>query len=191
MKESKPRLVFGVGKLDVHPVFIDGKKIRAYRVWFGMLKRCYGKGSAYRAAYDGCVVDEEWRLFSNFKKFYDDNYQPGFELDKDLLSPGNKIYSSKNCVFIPQALNSFVTSRDSRRGDYPIGVCLRKGSRKFQADIKVNGKNKHLGLFDDPFVAHLAWYEEKIKLAHGFKSLCDQINPRLYNGLINKIEGLK
>jgi hypothetical protein len=84
--KPKGSLIFGVGKLDVHPVFVGGKKIRAFRVWHGMLKRCYGKGSSYRPSYDGCVVDEEWHLFSAFKKFYDAKYLPGCELDKDLFS---------------------------------------------------------------------------------------------------------
>jgi len=189
--KSNESLIFGVGKLDVHPVFVDGKKIRAYRVWHGMLKRCYGEGVCYRPSYEGCVVDEEWHLFSEFKKFYDAKYIPGCELDKDLIFPGNKVYSSKTCIFIPQALNSFVTSRGARRGDYPIGVCLKKGSTKFQADIKVNGKNKHLGMFEDPYLAHLAWFNEKMSLAHGYKSLCDQLHPQLHRGLIKKIESLK
>ncbi|MFB4540284.1 hypothetical protein ACE3J1_10200 [Enterobacter hormaechei subsp. steigerwaltii] len=189
--KPKGSLIFGVGKLDVHPVFVGGKKIRAFRVWHGMLKRCYGKGSSYRPSYDGCVVDEEWHLFSAFKNFYDENYLPGFELDKDLLFPGNKVYSGKTCIFIPQALNSFVTSGDAMRGDYPIGVCLKKGSTKFQAGIKVNGKNKHLGMFHDPYLAHLAWFNEKMSLARGYKSLCDQLHPFLYSGLIKKIESLK
>lgn len=74
--KSNESLIFGVGKLDVHPVFVDGKKIRAYRVWHGMLKRCYGEGVCYRPSYEGCVVDEEWHLFSEFKKFYDAKYIP-------------------------------------------------------------------------------------------------------------------
>jgi hypothetical protein len=45
-------------------------------------------------------------------------------------------------------------------GDYPIGVCLKK-AQQIQADIKVNGKNKHLGMFEDPYLAHLAWFNEK------------------------------
>ena len=61
----------------------------------GMLKRCYGEGVCYRPSYEGCVVDEEWHLFSEFKKFYDAKYIPGCELDKDLIFPGNKVYSSK------------------------------------------------------------------------------------------------
>jgi hypothetical protein len=37
------------------------------------------------------------------------------------------------------------------------GVSFHKGHHKFAAGIRVNGKRKHLGLFDDPAVAHAAY----------------------------------
>jgi hypothetical protein len=34
-------------------------------------------------------------------------------------------------------------------------VWLHKGVNKFQAGIRADGKSKHLGLFDDPWKAHV------------------------------------
>lgn len=188
---GKERLVFGVGRLDVHPVIINGVRTRAYRVWFSMLKRCYGKGSSYRRDYEGCSVDPHWHKFSNFKDFYDKFYFEGAELDKDLLILGNKVYSKEKCVFIPQWLNTFITIRTDKASPYPIGVTAASKSKKYQAAIKFNGENRHLGLFSDPYDAHLAWYKAKMDIAYGYKSICDSLHPELYNGLIIKIKSLK
>lgn len=185
------RSVFGVGNLDVHPVIINGVRTRAYRVWFSMLKRCYGKGTSYRPDYEGCTVDLHWHTFSNFKYFYDKFYFDGAELDKDLLFLGNKVYSKERCVFIPQWLNTFITVRTNKASPYPIGVSAASKSNKFQAAIKCNGENKHLGLFSSPYDAHLAWYDAKLKIAYGYKEICDFLHPDLHSGVIKKLESLK
>ena len=46
----------------------------------------------------------------------------GWELDKDILVKGNKIYSPDTCCFVPKEVNTVFTKRQSKRGDYPIGV---------------------------------------------------------------------
>lgn len=185
------RLVFGVGKLDVHPVINKGVKLRAYRVWFGMLKRCYGKGTAFKSEYQGCSVDDHWHQFSNFQQFYDKNYFEGAELDKDLLYLGNKVYSKDRCVFIPPFLNAFITVRPPRNNNLPIGVYQVSNSRKYQSEIQVNGERKYLGIFEDPHEAHSAWFNEKLKMATSYKELCDSLHPDLYGGLITKIESMR
>ena len=37
------------------------------------------------------------------------------------------------------------------------GVSFHKGTNKYRAEIKINGKNKHLGYYDDPYIAHTAY----------------------------------
>lgn len=45
-----------------------------------------------------------------------------------------------------------------------IGVCKRKSTNKWIATIKINGKTKHLGYFENELDAHNAYLIEKNKL---------------------------
>ena len=65
-----------------------------------------------------------------------------------------------NLQFITQRYN---TSKDKKGGtsEY-VGVTMSKASKKWKTTIKINGKNVHLGYFDDEYEAHLA-YQNKLK----------------------------
>lgn len=185
---TKEKLVFGVGKNDD----LSLTRTKPYTAWTSMLKRCYSKKYHDKCpSYVGCSVAEEWRLYSQFLKFYHSHYVDGYVLDKDILIPGNKIYSPERCVFIPERLNSFVLFRDLLRGSLPIGVSASKQTRKFQAKISVNGQRKFLGYFDTPSEANEAWAREKLAAAEEWKDLCDSIHPGLYSGLISKINSVR
>jgi hypothetical protein len=43
----------------------------------------------------------------------------------------------------------------SRGSEFPPWVCFHKASNKFQARIEIDGKIKYLGIFDDPWRAHV------------------------------------
>lgn len=157
----KSKLVYGVGVNDYDgKVHIDGRHIRSYYIWKSMLRRCYDtKFHEKKPTYIGCLVADEWLSFSNFKKWYDKNYPSGlalglnirFELDKDLLVDGNKIYGSNTCIFLPQKVNGFLTNKQSTNTSGYTGVHWFKKSNKWIAQIKDFGTNKykHLGLFDN------------------------------------------
>ena len=49
----------------------------------------------------------------------------------------------------------------SRTSDY-IGVNWKKQNKKWRAAIKIDGKSKHLGYFDDEIVASRV-YQQKLK----------------------------
>lgn len=125
---KKNKLVCGVGVNDYEgSVYVNGKRMESYMTWHNMLERCYStKYQRNKPTYIGCTVSNEWLSFSNFKKFYDANYREGFELDKDILFPGNKVYSKDTCVFVPQYLNNLLTDSGRARGDLPLGVCINR-----------------------------------------------------------------
>ena len=78
----------------------------AYSKWSGMLMRCYcDKYQAKNPTYIGCSVSADWLNFQNFAKWFHENYIDGFELDKDSLIKGNKIYSKDTCVFLSRGKN--------------------------------------------------------------------------------------
>ena len=88
-------------------------------------------------------------------------------LDKDIIVPGNKLYSPETCAFVLNETNLFVTARDASRGDYPIGVHLHKPTGKYQARCNnpFTGKRENLGYFSTPEEAHEAWRKRKHDLA--------------------------
>ena len=154
---------------------MEAKKIRKsvfrckyYAAWTRMLQRCYSKKylESY-PSYIGTSVCNEWFSATAFKKWMEQQDWQGKCLDKDIILPGNRLYSPKTCSFVLPATNSFVTASDASRGDYPIGVDLFKRTGKYRASCKnpFSGKREHLGCFSTPEEAHEAWRKRKHELA--------------------------
>ena len=93
----------------------NGKTIREYRVWSGMLNRCYGrdkKPQSYKHSnYEYCTVCERWLCFANFLEdlplienyhYWLDHPNERVSLDKDYKQFGlkEKIYSLETCRFV-------------------------------------------------------------------------------------------
>ena len=174
----------------------DGKKIlKEYDLWRRLIARCSQKIWDKHPTYKGTHFSDN---FSNYSFFYEwCQTQVGFcnkdekgrcwNLDKDLLGKGNKVYSEDTCVFVPQRINLLLTKRGASRGDWPVGVSWDKSTKKFQASCnKGGGKQQYLGLFSTPQEAFQAYKEHKeayIKsLAEKYK---DQLDPRAYQALLN------
>jgi len=86
--------------------FENGKIIRSYDIWKGIHRRVYKPKPQEVKNYFGCSVCEEWMIYSNFKKWYDEHYIEGYHIDKDILVKGNKIYGPEYCCFVPLVINS-------------------------------------------------------------------------------------
>jgi hypothetical protein len=182
-------VVFNVGINDADYVVQCGGFICPfYLVWQNMLRRCYSASYQERQpTYKGCTVCEEWLLFSAFKVWMENQYYEGLQLDKDLLSIGNKTYSPDTCLFIPQIVNTFMSERGNDRGEYPIGVGLHKKSQTYRARCgTLDGRRAALGYFSTPEAAHEAWLNCKTKLAHELASR--QTDSRIAEALIDRYE---
>jgi hypothetical protein len=145
---TKNKLVHGVGLNDYDgPVKINYVHILSYDRWKQMLGRCYSdKWQTSHPTYIGCSVCEEWKIFSVFKQWFDENYIEGFELDKDILVEGNKIYGPNTCRFIPNYLNTILNDCRSSRGDFPMGVyeCKpNKGNGTITTKYRARCSNAH------------------------------------------------
>lgn len=166
-KTTKPKLVFGVGVNDAGYVvspLVDGKQHNCpfYLAWIRMLTRCYY--AAYKdksPTYADCSVSPEWLTFSNFKKWMETQDWEGLELDKDILIPGNKLYSEETCVFVSPDVNKLMNSCAASRGEYPLGVYFNKATKKFMALVGLYGKQTYLGLFNTPEEGCQAYIEAK------------------------------
>lgn len=172
------------------PIKINGVHLNSYKVWRCMLQRCYDAScQAKHPTYIGCSVCDEWHLFSVFKEWYDANSVDGWQLDKDLLFVGNKVYSPDTCIFVPNRINSLMNNVAASRGEYPIGVCLKKSSGKFGASISsADGKRVHLGYFSSPEAAHLAWVRAKRQIIIDLKPEMDKIDVRLFPSIIGRYQ---
>ena len=182
--------VFGVGFITKH----IGTKDENYRLWKGMLERCYDeKCQTNHPTYRDCYVSETFKYLEYFSnwcnkqigfKSIDDKGKP-FQLDKDILVKGNRVYSEDTCVFVPREINNLFTKSNNSRGKYPIGVSYRKQASKFIAELRVNNTPKYVGSFDTPEEAFYAYKEAKeahIKeVANKWKN---KIDTRVYEALI-------
>jgi len=145
---------------------INGKQLIQYKKWNHMLERCYDpKYQKIEPTYIGCSVDPKWHNYQVFAEWFDNNYVDGYQLDKDLLIKGNKIYSEDNCIFIPKRLNSFLTNKHRNNTSGEIGVHWDKFSEKWRSRITntTTGKSINLGLFDDLIKASKAYKKARIE----------------------------
>jgi hypothetical protein len=160
-----------------------------YSKWLGMFRRCYIDGNIN---YKNCKVSEFWWDFQNFAKWFEDNYPKDlsihWELDKDILTKGNKVYSPENCCFVPRDINTLFTSRINHRGDYPLGVYYKTKNKKFCAQCAdgSGGAQVYLGLHntaEEAFMVYKEFKEATIKKqADKFK---DCITKEVYETLYN------
>lgn len=169
------KLLYGVGVDDTEyqksKRSHDGKLVilcQIYRKWQNMLGRCYNQ--AYKKtnpAYDGVTVCEEWMVFSNFKSWVESQPWKDRDIDKDLLNPNSKQYSPDNCCFISHKLNKFIVDRKPSSYGMPVGVRYdgRYGNYVANCNNPILNKKEHVGVFNTPQEAHLAWKARKLELA--------------------------
>ncbi len=102
---------FGIGYLGVGKYkFSEGGKATLTTVlWKSMLERCYcPKFQNKMPTYRGCSVCPEWHNFQIFAEWVESNYPTDgvtYQLDKDLLVKGNKVYSPTTCTFLTRQQN--------------------------------------------------------------------------------------
>lgn len=144
---------------------VNGKQVVCpyYLVWSDMLKRVYSrKYQAKRPTYIGVTVCAEWKVFSQFRAWMEQQDWEGKELDKDLLHPLNRVYKPESCCFVSQHINGLMNDRGAARGSLPQGVYWHKVSQKYTAQCSdVTGKQKHLGQFDTVAEARAAYVSYK------------------------------
>ena len=184
--------VCGVGVLGTkYSPTVNGVLTKEYMLWCSMLKRCYSDTCKKKQpTYEGCEVSDN---FLHYEYFYEWCHKQigfgneGWQLDKDLLTKGNKIYSESTCIFIPREINQLLVKSTASRGKYLIGVCWDKTKKAFKASVNKNkGKQEYLGLFNTEIEAFNVYKQAKEAFvkeqANKWKS---QIDPRAYNALMN------
>ena len=131
---------------------IDGKQVLCpyFRVWRGMLDRCYSSCWARRrpdlAKNEVC---DEWLHFMNFRDWMAARKWRGRHLDKDILAAGRRLYSPETCAFVLPATNRLMSAAHkdgtARGADFNMG--------RWRASYS----GQLLGRFDTEEEAHWAW----------------------------------
>ena len=114
--------VHGIGSIGYPPeeVFpLNGN--REYRLWSRIMLRCSDEYD--NDSYEDVTCSEEWKRFDLFyedvKKLPNYNlwklgFEAGgknkYEIDKDILIQGNRVYSKESCVFVEKRINAGFTS---------------------------------------------------------------------------------
>ena len=177
---AKRKPVCGVGNNDM----VDCPQ-QIYQKWISMLKRCYSKRYLQKhQTYTNCVVCKEWLTLSNFAQWFYANYTEGYQLDKDILIKGNKVYSPETCCFVPQRINTLLVAPP--KGKYSRGVSTFRNG-KYVCSISLSKSKKHLGCFDTQEDAFCAYKDAKEKY---IKELAEKyfqegkITQRVYDALM-------
>lgn len=189
------KLVCGVGINDANYIVIPkingkNKHCKIYDTWDKMIRRCYSeKAQLKQPSYKGCTVAPEWHRFSNFKAWNDQqNCTEGLQLDKDIIYPGNKVYSPETCVYVSRELNTLFIKANAIRGKYPIGVV--KQGKCFRSRITINNKMVSLGHYHTPEEAHEVYVQAKIKYIQDYY-LIKETDQRIIDGLNRWIDVLR
>lgn len=175
----------GVGKFKSR---VNGRPSKYYAVWQAMFTRCYSKKSLeIHPTYKGCEVDEGWWNYQNFAEWYEKNQFSGmgYDLDKDVITQGNKTYSETTCAFIPREINSLLTKCSRAHGEVNLeGVAIRGSGYSVQTSI--NGVVLFIGLFRCPQEAHQAYVVAKEtyvkEVANKWRG---RIDERVYEALMS------
>ena len=177
------RSYFGIGYRGEGRHTMHGKK--SYHKWNSMLVRCYDpEYKKLHPTYDNVYCCDEWHNYQNFTDWYLNQIgcdEKGYDLDKDLLVKGNKIYSPDTCVLVPQELNKILGNTGMDRG-----VSTRPDlNGKWMVRCSTVDGEVYLGLHASKEVALQIYRDFKLSyLKERAVFWKDKIDPRVYNALM-------
>lgn len=170
-----------------------------------MLQRCYDiKYQNRYPTYQDVTCCNEWLLFENFYEWLhsQENFDKWYngkrwEVDKDILIKGNKLYSPNTCCLVSPKINCLFTKCNIVRGEYPIGVTYDKKSMRYEARISIsnngNGKSRSQGEYPTPedafYLGYKPYKEKYIKQIAQEEYDKGNISTQCYKAMINyKVE---
>ena len=183
-------MFYGVGFNDrKFKTKVGGKHIKEYKHWSMMLARCYSENTKEgQLRYIDCSVSDNFKSYSYFYEWCQKQtgFDSGFDLDKDLLVKGNKIYSEDLCLFLPKEVNRALCKNNKSRGKHPIGTNFNKSTGMFDCYVRKTGERIFLGSFGNKLDAFNCYKREKEsymkQLANKYQA---EIDHRAYKALMN------
>ncbi len=180
--------IFGVAINDNYSM--TGSKW--YTVWHSLIRRCYSEVyQKSKPTYKDVEVESSWLRFSNFLKdvvdipFCEKCENGDYQLDKDVLSNGLKIYSKETVCFVPPEINAALIRSGSIVGYRKCGKRYIPSFRTSSLNTIANelGLDKSYRTSEEALQAY-----RKVKLIH-LENLANkykgEIDERVYNTLVN------
>ena len=187
IKNPYDKTIYNIGCIGVgnHKIWDNDIKRNSpvYDIWSAMIERCYVNKKKYPAYYGIVTICDEWLVFQNFAKWYDENKyecEGRLHVDKDILHPGNKVYSPENCILLPQRINElfFVSSRGTSN--------LPQGIREAVTGYSASFQGKHLGTYKTLKEVCEAYINRKEQIIRDVANEYKNIIPEIaYNALMN------
>lgn len=184
--------VYGIGYVGIgkHVPLSSGVHTLEYSTWKGLYNRAYSeKFLIKKPTYRGCSVDSQWECFQDFGDWAGSAVGWGntmWNIDKDLLFKGNKVYGPDTCVMLPHDLNMLIVSRIGGRGEYPIGVYWDKERSRYKGQYREfngTGKSQRFDDVEEAFIYYKTNKERVIKEAAEIYK--DKIDTRAYQALLS------
>ncbi len=184
IKNPYDKSMYGIGYLGVgkYKASVNCVHTQENDAWKCMLERCYcGEREEHKKYFENCTVYEKWFNFQNFAEWYSNNkyvVKGRLHLDKDILYPGNTVYSPDKCLLVPQKINEQFHYRPKDTG-LPTGIRLT-GSGRYSAMCN----SKSLGTYSTIFEAYDVYVKEKERV---IKRIADEhkgiIPAKVYDAL--------
>ena len=130
-----------------------------YKKWRSIIQKCYGYNTKKNKGY---VVCDEWIIFSNFKKWMEVQDWENKQLDKNILSPNNKIYSPEYCIFVDFKTANLINLGKKKKYNFPIGISYNKKDGRYQCSCNTSEKT-NFGYYKTAIEAHKYWQLSKSK----------------------------
>lgn len=159
-------------------------------LWSGMLQRCYASDyTRINPSYEDVFVEEFLHGYEDFYEFVNTKkgFKLGYEMDKDLLVRGCRVYARDTISFIPKIINVAIQGGKSKvKLELPVGVFYRKDTKKYRAISGEYGKLVHCGQFNNPEDAFFAYKKSKERYLKELANLYkDTIDLDAYEALMN------
>lgn len=153
---------------------------KAYKRWLQIFERCYSEKLHKKfPTYSDCSVYKEWWNFQNFAEWYSINSVPNYELDKDILSLGNRVYHPEFCVFVPKEINMLFSYKQNPSRHLPRGVAKHPKSKgRYISTCGFSEAGNYGGAFDTIEQARENYITNKNRKV--------QMVAEKYNGLVDE-----
>lgn len=183
--------IYGKGYIGVGKY---GAKDKAHEYWSKMMQRAYcEKYKAEHPTYEKVTVCSEWLNYQNFAEWCVSRKQYGklkFNLDKDIVIRGNKVYAPDKCSLVPQRVNKLLVTKNLINPAVPLGVKIirDKISKEiigYTAACADNGSDMYFGYHKnirDAFFAYKIGKEALIKSVA--KDCKEDLDDLVYDALM-------
>ncbi len=125
----------------------------------GVAKKGVRAGFKCKSGYRAIKIDHRWYQEHRIIWLYVNGVLPKEQIDHiNRVKDDNRLCNLRG---VTSAQNSFNQNMHVTNTSGYVGVSWHNPLGKWKANIRINKRNKHLGYFDDPQKAHLAYLAAK------------------------------